>query len=207
MRGMRKPRNYLRRKMARLKRGIRRHRDRSALLAMLPKRAVGAEVGVWKGDFSARLLRRTKPTELHLIDPWTHTEAEGYEKAAFARRDADEMDAMYRDVRKRFDGRKNVVLHRLSSLDAVAELGSLDFAYIDGDHTYDAVLADLNAYWPLIRPGGCIAGDDYDIKGWWENGVTRAVEAFCAQESCERTVIGAQFCLRKPVADGSNAAR
>jgi predicted O-methyltransferase YrrM len=37
----------------------------------------------------------------------------------------------------------------------------IDFLYIDADHTYAAVLADLDAWVPHVKPGGLIAGDDY----------------------------------------------
>jgi hypothetical protein len=32
--------------------------------------------------------------------------------------------------------------------------GDLDFVFVDGDHNYDAVHADYEAYWPLLKPGG-----------------------------------------------------
>ena len=38
---------------------------------------------------------------------------------------------------------------------------SLDFAYIDARHDYCGVKDDLEAYWPLIKPGGIMAGHDY----------------------------------------------
>lgn len=38
----------------------------------------------------------------------------------------------------------------------------IDYLYIDADHAYDSVLADLEAWVPHVRPGGLIAGDDYD---------------------------------------------
>lgn len=37
---------------------------------------------------------------------------------------------------------------------------SIDFAFIDGDHTYEGVKADFNQYGPLVRPGGLIAFHD-----------------------------------------------
>jgi hypothetical protein len=45
---------------------------RDEVVARLPKEGIGAEVGVWKGDFAANLLQRTKPRRLYLIDPWMH---------------------------------------------------------------------------------------------------------------------------------------
>ncbi|MEM7189627.1 MAG: hypothetical protein AAF439_08445, partial [Pseudomonadota bacterium] len=49
---------------------------RRAVLNALPKGAVGAEVGVWKGDFSAEILATAAPACLHLIDPWCVSDAE-----------------------------------------------------------------------------------------------------------------------------------
>lgn len=37
---------------------------------------------------------------------------------------------------------------------------SIDYAFIDGDHTYEGVKADFNQYGPLVRPGGIIAFHD-----------------------------------------------
>lgn len=38
--------------------------------------------------------------------------------------------------------------------------GSVDFAFIDGDHTYEGVKADFLNYGNLVRPGGVIAFHD-----------------------------------------------
>jgi predicted O-methyltransferase YrrM len=37
----------------------------------------------------------------------------------------------------------------------------IDFLYIDADHSYDGVLADLDAWVPHVRSGGLVIGDDY----------------------------------------------
>ena len=42
---------------------------------------------------------------------------------------------------------------------------SLDFVYIDGDHTYNGVLADILAWRPKIKPDGVMGGDDFDHPG------------------------------------------
>jgi hypothetical protein len=43
---------------------------RLELLRRMPVESVCAEIGVWKGDFSREILRRTSPKMLHLINPW-----------------------------------------------------------------------------------------------------------------------------------------
>lgn len=47
----------------------------------------------------------------------------------------------------------------------------ISFLFIDADHRYEAVLADIKAWSPLVAPGGIIAGHDF---GMFE-GVNRAV--------------------------------
>jgi Methyltransferase domain len=47
---------------------------------------------------------------------------------------------------------------------------SVDLVYIDADHGYDAVLADIRAWAPKVRGDGIIAGHDFQ-----ESGVSRAV--------------------------------
>jgi predicted O-methyltransferase YrrM len=52
----------------------------------------------------------------------------------------------------------------------------IDFLYVDADHGYDAVRADLAAWVPHVKPGGLIAGDDYDHPRY--PGVKTAWDAF-----------------------------
>lgn len=50
---------------------------------------------------------------------------------------------------------------------------SIDILYIDGDHSYEAVLQDLKLYYDKVKKGGLIIGDDYN-----EEGVRTAIEKF-----------------------------
>lgn len=52
---------------------------------------------------------------------------------------------------------------------------SLDFIFIDACHEYDCVIADLNAWFPKLKPGGWIAGHDYYAGHY---GVEHAVNEF-----------------------------
>lgn len=38
----------------------------------------------------------------------------------------------------------------------------IDFLYVDADHTKPSVKGDLTLWWPHLRAGGLVAGDDYD---------------------------------------------
>lgn len=50
-----------------------------------------------------------------------------------------------------------------------------DLVFIDGDHSYEAVKADIHAWLPLLRSGGMIAGHDHNDLPQHE-GVKRAVD-------------------------------
>lgn len=151
----------------------------------MPKRARCVEVGVWTGDFSERILRSTTPRELNLVDPWRFAPEfpKRYYGGLLAENQAD-MDAIHAGVVKRFGQYLSVNVHRKTSLEAAASFDdrSLDWVYIDGDHSYDAVRADLQAWWPKIVAGGLLTGDDV---GWRDEGgkqpVRQAVVEFCSR--------------------------
>jgi len=46
---------------------------------------------------------------------------------------------------------------------------SLDFAYIDGDHTLRGITVDLIQVLPKIKDGGLIGGDDFVNKPWQDD--------------------------------------
>lgn len=53
--------------------------------------------------------------------------------------------------------------------------GPIDFLYVDADHSYASTLADIEQWVKHVRPGGLIAGDDYDnplypgVKQAWDH--------------------------------------
>jgi predicted O-methyltransferase YrrM len=53
-----------------------------------------------------------------------------------------------------------------------------DFVYIDGSHEYEDVLSDIKNYWPLLRQGGVMFGDDYTNSAF--PGVKKAVDEIFA---------------------------
>jgi len=179
--------------------------ERADLLNLLPKGSVGAEIGVWRGDFSSRLLSVVRPARLHLVDPWKFETSSGYERAryggAVAKNQA-EMDGIYETVLRRFaqEAETGVVLvHRGPSAQIGMQFDDayFDWVYIDGNHLYEYVKRDLEVFATKVKPGGLLTGDDYGVRGWWEDGVTRAVDEFVAGSTCKPVRLRRQFVLRK----------
>jgi len=184
----------------------RKERHRAALLAALPTGGVGAELGVYRGDFSARMLGIAAPRRLHLIDPWRYEIADTYRGTVYGgRRGVSQafMDAMHDAVLHRFAAEiaaGRVVVHRAASAETSALFPDeyFDWIYIDGNHLYEFVRRDLELYHTKVKRGGLIAGDDYHRGGWWKGGVKRAVDEFFATGRCEQVAAGGrQFLLRR----------
>lgn len=177
---------------------------RDALLRRMPTNSVCAEIGAWKGDFSARILKIVQPARLHLVDPWKYEDSATYEHAWYGGSvgsNQAHMDRVHNSVVARFRKQIDagvVVVHRSSSTGASAGFPDeyFDWVYIDGNHLYECVKADLNNFYPKVKYGGFITGDDYDRKGWWDDGVTKAVDEF--RDRCKTVLIqSSQFVLQK----------
>lgn len=179
--------------------------QKSFILALLPTDPVCAEIGSFKGDFAALILAIGQPKELHLIDPWKHEASPVYEKAWYGgKTDQSQMDAIFERVQKRFQkqiGSGQVTVHRKPSEAAHADFPDayFDWIYIDGNHLYEFVAKDLQLFYPKVKPGGFICGDDYGDGQWWKGGVSRAVDEFVRRGFCEKVIVKErQFILKKP---------
>jgi hypothetical protein len=181
------------------------HNRRASILSYIPKHSVCAEIGVYKGDFS-ELILECRPKQLHLIDPWKFEPGPTYAGSWYGGeigKNQTRMDTIYESVQSRFRsaiGKGTVQVHRSASTACCSEFldGYFDWIYIDGNHRYEFVKLDLELFRPKVKPRGFIAGDDYATPGWWQDGVTRAVDEAIDSGQFENVLIeNHQFLLRK----------
>lgn len=181
----------------------RKEQVRRAMLQKMPKGGVCVEVGVWRGEFTATLLEVLQPARLTLIDPWKNF-AERTD--AFDGQTEDQkFEGIYQDILHRFAPRiesGQIEVNRALSDAAfkTMQADSLDFAYLDGDHSYDGIRADLEAVLPLMKVGGVIMMDDYHRRGWWGDAVIRAAHDFLGAHSANlqiHSMQGAQLALAR----------
>ena len=179
---------------------------REYLLCRMPRRSVCAEIGVHEGEFSEQILSAVEPQELHLIDPWIHEEEGSCEESRYGGlgpKGQAILDERYERVKERFAKEirtGQVRLHRNLSNVASNDFDDnyFDWIYVDGNHLYEFVMQDLQLYLPKLKPGGYITGDDYGVRGWWDNGVERAVNEFVSQnDGLMLEVRGTQFIIGK----------
>ena len=71
-----------------------------------------------------------------------------------------------------------------------------DIIYVDAAHEYEPVLSDIKLYWPLLKAGGTMIGDDY-MGGW--PGVIKAVNEFCQTNNLKLNVNGVVWSINKKI--------
>lgn len=154
---------------------------------------VAAEVGVHRGDFSAWFLHRWPGKRYLCIDHYEdYTALPGCPS-----READKHVA--RCQLARFGDRVDWI--EKDSAVALSELdpGSLDFVYVDALHEYWSAAGDIDAAWLALKPGGILAGHDFDCD---LPGVVQAVIDFANREgvtvwlTSEPAFIWSWFCFK-----------
>jgi hypothetical protein len=162
---------------------------RDAMVASLPKGGWGVEVGVQAGVFSEALLGIAQPDILFLVDRWQHQPDGPYSKDP-ANVSQDAQNALHNQVKARFARTRRAVIVRQDSVSAANRCmhGTLAWVYLDADHTYESVLADLRAWAPKVQRHGRLMGHDYTDRAEaiaMGFGVVAAVNDFCRDHHWE----------------------
>jgi hypothetical protein len=117
--------------------------------------AVGAEIGVYKGEFSERISKAG--LKLYAVDPWRLYK--DYDNP----RGQERLDFQYEHTKRLLTPFKNTEIIRKTSMEAIEDFedGSLDFVYIDANHEFRYIAEDLAEWSKKVRKGGIVAGHDY----------------------------------------------
>lgn len=150
----------------------------------------GAEVGVYRGKFTAALAQNAPNLELTGVDAWTSYP--GYTE--YAANDL-ENDA-YAEAMEMAKKHKNVKLIKAWSVEAADrfEDGSLDFVFIDANHDYGNVLADIAAWSRKVRVGGLVSGHDYIKSKKYNFEVIEAVNKWCSDNNIKHLFLWRDLC-------------
>lgn len=123
------------------------------------------EIGSCWGGFAEFLLNNTGLTKLICVDPYKVFPMTVYNDTLNDQSQKD-LDKKFLTVQQRLKNnaaKKPVEMKRLTSYDAHFTVeDNLSFVYIDGNHSHPQVLRDLVSWWPKIKKGGYLCGDDYE---------------------------------------------
>lgn len=161
--------------------GLRMNRtDLASLFAELGF-TIGAEIGTAAGDYAETLCKANPALKLYCVDKWQpyHGYSDHTHKST--------LDGFYETAKAKL-APYNVEMIRKWSVEAAKDFedGSLDFCFIDANHRYEFVVADVAAWLPKIKSGGIISGHDYNQSRQSRKklfGVVEAITGWCSAYS------------------------
>ncbi|MGI9534281.1 MAG: class I SAM-dependent methyltransferase [Thermodesulfobacteriota bacterium] len=181
--------------------GAWKNRKRSKFLEILPKNSIGVELGVFKGDFSKKILEIVQPEKLYLVDPWWLLGKKTWRFSLINR----SVISGYVNVVKKFenelvDGKVEIKVG--FSKDVLAEFPDnyLDWAYIDSSHFYKETKEELEILKDKVKDQGYISGHDWEPDPLKKHhGVYKAVNEFIKENSYDIEYLdeATQWCIRK----------
>jgi predicted O-methyltransferase YrrM len=134
------------------------------------------EVGAWLGRstafFMSELARQNKNVRFYCVDLWGGPQDDNYMNSVVDANNGSILHIFEKNMKDcGFEDKySKVVGDSAKSAEKFADK-SIDFCFIDGNHTYDFVKKDIQAWIPKVKTGGIIAGHDIDRES-----VTRAVQ-------------------------------
>jgi predicted O-methyltransferase YrrM len=128
------------------------------------------ELGSWKGRSSAymavEIVNSNKQIKFDCIDSWQ------VDAAWSSSLTGDEAAAIFLNNIKPVAHIINTIRKDSSSAASDYLNATLDFVFIDADHSYEGVKKDIVAWLPKVKKGGVLAGHDYA----WTPGIRQAVD-------------------------------
>ena len=144
--------------------------DLAARAQALDLTGLAAEIGVRDGLFAKHNLAAWNGRRYYMIDAWSHRPPEievGLQDATLDdMNEPQERSHLARMEQARLNtqqwsSRREMVRAFSTVASTQFQHDQFDWVYIDALHTYEAVKRDLEAWWPLVRPGGMMSGDDF----------------------------------------------
>ena len=138
----------------------------------------GVEVGTDHGKYAEQLLVGIPGLVLWCVDPYlAYTEGDEVHTQ-------EEVDQIYLQAQERIKNKTAVIL-KVTSMDALSAFkdNSLDFVFIDGNHSYDFVKEDIREWTKKVKPGGIVAGHDYKVDPVNDYGVIEAVNEYVEENN------------------------
>ncbi len=123
-----------------------------------------AELGVRKGNTAELILRFAPTVEYVGVDAWQAVAGDQNEPGFtdYGQPDMEEWKAIASDLLRSYGERGRLIQAMTVDAAKMFEPGTFDCVFIDADHRYEHVLADIDAWRPLVRAGGWITGHDWD---------------------------------------------
>lgn len=126
------------------------------------------EAGVYRGYYSKELYNNFNCKVLYLLDQWLTV----YENGKYTVPEMPVYEQMVLNWSKDKDNVKIIKNDSLSYNGFISN--SLDYVYLDNDHSYNHCIEEFPKYWDIVSKGGMLSGDNLEAPG-----VYKALNEFC----------------------------
>jgi len=139
------------------------------------------EVGIGYGFHARQVLENTNIKKLVLVDPSKWYPNDGFAEDVMKNGGFDDLVLNIKRMLTPWENRYTW-LRKCSTEVTEEEIPeeSVDVVFVDADHSYEAVKADLEFWWKKVRKGGQLLGDDYSSC---HPGTTKAVDEFAVNNN------------------------
>ena len=152
-----------------------------------PDNSTFVEVGSWMGRSTCymgeQIKKSSKNIKFYAVDTWEGSEEISHKETIEKLKNENlTLFDIFNHHIQMCGVQEQVIPLKTTSVEAAKQFedNSLDFVHIDASHDYENVLADIIAWYPKVKPGGFITGDDYVIS--W-GGVIQAVKEYFTGKS------------------------
>jgi predicted nuclease of predicted toxin-antitoxin system len=130
---------------------------------------IGVEIGVNEGENIFEIAKNNSKLKIYGVDPYKiqkenilYNEEYNDESLSIIKRKILKESLKYPNLK--------IIIDRSDNASKQFDKESIDFVFIDGDHSYESVKTDINCWEPKVKEDGLIMGHDYN---WGD--VARAV--------------------------------
>ena len=164
--------------------------NRYEVLKELPTGGTAVEVGVAYGDFSIHILNILKPDLFIAIDSFGITAGD----EPWGRHTLQEMQLTHQEYYTQQFSEQilsgKMIVKNGFSWEMLAQLpdNSIDYIYVDADHSYESVSKEISVLKSKVKPQAIVHFNDYtyfDQNALMPYGVPKAVHEFMLQENYE----------------------
>jgi len=138
---------------------------------------VGAEIGVLKGRLTQKFC--LAGMRMFAVDPWM-VYPDWDEKVGHFGGKQEDQEGLFKIAQWRLSRYRQCTIIKKESMEAAKDIedGSLDFVYIDGNHSFKYIAQDICEWSKKVRVGGMVSGHDYKVIREWNCHVKQVVDAY-----------------------------
>jgi len=144
-----------------------------------------AEIGVYRGKLTRKILNAAPMIKSYwAVDSWKYYEELEVDNQGRWKKEEwqkESWDRLHKKTCRFYPYYPALRILRMSSLKAAKifywAYYKFDLVFIDADHLYENVKADIEAWYPLVKEGGILCGHDYNSEvPLYKNNVIKAVD-------------------------------